>query len=1565
IFGGDLPAPGPGPEPLPIPGEPPGSDSLDGGTGNDSVTGGAGTDTVQGGTGNDTLTGGAGNDVIFGGEDTDTLSEAVGGSFTLTDAELRTADVDQLAGIEAARLFGGPGSDVLDARGFSGPAELTGGDGDDTVLGGTGNDILAGGAGNDSLVGGAGNDEYVFTGDTVGADAAVETAAGGTDTINLFALAGPISFSLSVPGQQALPGGSLTLINPFAFENLTGTPFADYLVGNPGPNVLIGSGGQDTLEGGEGDDVIQAGVTQVVYLDFDSYTGPGKRPYGPAERDQVQARLEAAYSPFGFRFTQTRPVDGAFATVFFNKTPFRINGREQPGGLADELDWRNLGLGRTVAVDVNGFLGYATRQVSPTTSSFVALSATVAAHELGHLVGLRHADAFGPVGFGVYLPENAAGFLPVYPGPTAAGETPLHLMASPASTRTDLLAATGTPFFGEREALKLAFADTGTTVAEQARPNRAGLDPQPIELAPLSVPNTLLSGLRAGATFDAAAVDVVGSIEIDPATGRSEDDYYAFEGHAGDVISVEVLSVTLDRVADPIDSIARVWLRNPDGTLSPVPYYAAPAAENDDNFETRDAQLIDLVLPTDGTYLIQVDTFTFLGMPDPPPGGSPSAYTDTDTGAYELFVYRIALAAEGAPGSRSGDLGVGGGGKDTMIASSGSDLYFEEGATEPPAPVIAPPAITPPAPQSALEGTPLWVKLGSFADSSASGPWAVTVNWGDQSPATAFAKDTPGSLGEWQHTFAANGKYAVTVKVTSAAGLSASRMFLVDVANVAPAVTVHNQEALDLVPKAFDLGAFADPALDNPWRVLVNWGDGTAPAAFTRTAVGALGTLTHTFDRVGTFAVTMTVTDKDGGVGTGRFDVVVRDHTPRAQTDTYSTDEDSALHVPAPGVLANDTTPTGNPLTAALVVGPAHGTLTFLSDGSFDYTPAANFNGTDTFTYRAVDGPFTSADTTVTLVVAPVNDPPVARDDSAVTDERTPVEVRVLDNDLDLDGDVLSIDSVTLPAHGTVSANANGSVTYTPAFDFFGDDAFTYTASDGHGGMATAAVRITVRLTNRPPEVHISGLPDTSPEGTALTAGGAVIDPDPGSGLTYAWTVRKNGQPFASGTGANLLFTPDDNGTYAVTLTVTDGFGAAGADTRTVAVTNRPPTGTVTRSAAVGLTGIDVTVGWANVTDPSPVDRAAGFRYSFARTLGALAGTYAAAGPTPSGTIHFDLTPGTYTVYLRVFDKDDGFSDATVAVLIGTPGNDVLTGTDGIDLMFGLGGNDSLTGLGGDDWLDGGDKDDSLEGGSGNDMVFGTEGDDRLSAADGDDTLSGGHGTDVLTAGAGRSLLDGGDGDDQLFAGPGGATLLGGRAADILWSGPGNDSLVGGDGADQVFGTAGADTIDGGAGADTVSGGAGDEFIYGGDGDDSITGGAGNDRLDGGPGDDSLDGGAGNDVLTAGDGINALAGGDGADTLVSGTGADKLTGGAGPDVFRAVSRNGVGEDLVQDFEKGLDRIDLTGLPGVGWSNVTWAKSGADTLVTVTLPAGLGGGTLQIRLKKYTGPLDLTDFLVNP
>jgi VCBS repeat-containing protein len=177
------------------------------------------------------------------------------------------------------------------------------------------------------------------------------------------------------------------------------------------------------------------------------------------------------------------------------------------------------------------------------------------------------------------------------------------------------------------------------------------------------------------------------------------------------------------------------------------------------------------------------------------------------------------------------------------------------------------------------------------------------------------------------------------------------------------------------------------------------------------------------------------------------IDVTPVNDAPVADNDSYSTDEDVALSVLVPGVLDGDLDVDSATLTAVLVADVLDGELLLNSDGSFTYTPDADFFGVDSFTYKANDGQADSNVATVTITVNAVNDAPVALDDAASTDEDVAVVVDVLGNDDDVDGDTLTIGSFTQASSGSVSETAGG-LTYTPNENFNGIDSFTYTACD-------------------------------------------------------------------------------------------------------------------------------------------------------------------------------------------------------------------------------------------------------------------------------------------------------------------------------------------------------------------------------------------------------------------------------------------------------------------------------------------------------------------------------------
>jgi hypothetical protein len=185
---------------------------------------------------------------------------------------------------------------------------------------------------------------------------------------------------------------------------------------------------------------------------------------------------------------------------------------------------------------------------------------------------------------------------------------------------------------------------------------------------------------------------------------------------------------------------------------------------------------------------------------------------------------------------------------------------------------------------------------------------------------------------------------------------------------------------------------------------------------------------------------------------------------PIAVNDAFDATEDQILNVAQPGILGNDIDIQGSGLTPLLVMGPSNGSVTLFPDGSFSYTPNVDFSGTDQLTYRVSDGTAVSDVASVTLTVHPVNDAPVAVDDSYSLFEGVPLIVNapgVLGNDLDVDGDALTFILVSAP-NGAVSWEVpDGSFVYSPGATFSGTDQFTYKANDGTADSNIATVTIT------------------------------------------------------------------------------------------------------------------------------------------------------------------------------------------------------------------------------------------------------------------------------------------------------------------------------------------------------------------------------------------------------------------------------------------------------------------------------------------------------------------------
>ncbi|MDF1734312.1 MAG: tandem-95 repeat protein [Minwuia sp.] len=633
------------------------------------------------------------------------------------------------------------------------------------------------------------------------------------------------------------------------------------------------------------------------------------------------------------------------------------------------------------------------------------------------------------------------------------------------------------------------------------------------------------------------------------------------------------------------------------------------------------------------------------------------------------------------------------------------------------------------------------------------------------------------------------------------------------------------------------------------------------------------------------------------------LNLTIVNFNPDAVDDAVVTDEDTALLI---DVLANDADADGNSLTITAVTQPGNGTVEIVGNRIL-FTPNDNYNGPDSFTYTVFDGVDGFDTATVSLTINPVNDAPVAADDAITVVEDTTTVIDVLANDVDIDGDALTVTSATA-LNGTVAINADSTLSYTPNGNYHGTDTISYTISDG--GLSTSAV-VSVTVTNDGTDVLFTDSNDTI-DFNAITPfdydDGNVSDALAGDDLIILPTDQTaadaagfdSGAPFDAGSGDDTVIGGD------LGDTVIGGDGADSVDG-----------GTGDDSLSGGQGSDSLTGGEGDDTLDGGDD---------ADVLSGGAG----ADSIVAGSGDDSVDAGDDADFVDAGDGNDsvaaGADDDTVAA---GDGDDTVSAGNGNDNVSGGIGDDLVLGEAGSDTLSGGDGDDTLDGGTGDDLILGEAGNDTLSGGDGDDTLDGGEDGDVLSGGAGADSIAAGSGDDTIDAGD---------DADIVDAGDGNDSVEAGAGDDTVSGGAGNDQTDGGEGDDVLSGEAGNDSISGGDGNDALDGGDGDDLLDAGDGNDVVDGGAGNDAVDAGAGDDAVSGGDGNDTLTGGDGNDTLLGGAGNDAFFG----GTGDDSINGGD-GTDNATFTG--NADEYDVTFNDDGTVT-ITDTVPDRDGTTTLE-------------------
>ncbi len=447
-------------------------------------------------------------------------------------------------------------------------------------------------------------------------------------------------------------------------------------------------------------------------------------------------------------------------------------------------------------------------------------------------------------------------------------------------------------------------------------------------------------------------------------------------------------------------------------------------------------------------------------------------------------------------------------------------------------------------------------------------------------------------------------------------------------------------------------------------------------------------------------------------VGSGSTNVA-----PTSANGSASGNEDTAI---SGQVSATD--PDSASLTYALVAGPQHGTVSLSATGAYTYTPSANYNGSDSFTFTANDGQASSNVAAVSLTVAAVNDAPVATAGSASGAQGAVITGQLTATDVD--SPTLTYALVSGPLHGAVTVNANGSYQYTPTAGYTGADSFTFKANDGLLNSTAAAVSLTVTALNQPPVA--AGSSGSGAEDAAISGQVTATDVD-SPVLTYALATGPQHGSITFNPNGSYIYTPTANYNGADSFTFTASDGTSTSNTATVSLTITP-------------------VNDAPVANPDAASVTAGGTLSIpVATLLAndsdvdgdpLTITAVAMGANPHGVVLLSGGVVTYT-------PNAGYTGADSFTYYVTDGKVVTPVAGTVSVTVNSATPTYTSGSAGGDLFD-------FSARSGAQLVAGNDGNDTITGGSGDDTINGGNGNDVLHGGPGADALTGGAGADQF-----------------------------------------------------------------------------------------------------------------------------------------------------------------------------------------------------------------------
>jgi PKD repeat protein len=478
-----------------------------------------------------------------------------------------------------------------------------------------------------------------------------------------------------------------------------------------------------------------------------------------------------------------------------------------------------------------------------------------------------------------------------------------------------------------------------------------------------------------------------------------------------------------------------------------------------------------------------------------------------------------------------------------------------------------------------------------------------------------------------------NGTYTVTYKVEDDDGDVGTDTAIITVDNVAPKAVIVGAPASSPEGTTINLlSTVGDPGTADTHTY--NWSVTKNGSAYTS---GTSEYFSFTPDDNGKYVVTLVVIDDDGGEGAAEVTIDVTNVDPQKVFAGKDQKVDEGTLVTLEGSFFDPGKADTHTQTWSVVA--SNGQV--VADGSgetFSFTP--NDNGTYTVTFKVVDDDKGVGSAEVVIFVNNVAPTVAIGGVPKSSPEGTTI---TLDSKVTDPG---TADTHTLEwfiaKNGVLYATGTG-----PAITFTPDDNGTYevklVATDDDKGVGTAVTKFGV--TNVDPTAAITGAPTSSPEGTAISLGSTVSDPGTADTHTFAWSVTKNGNAYASGTDASFSFTPDDNGTYVVTLTVTDDDGGVGCDNESINVTNVAPTAVLANSGTVDEGGTVTFT--ATATDPAGAADPLTYEFDFNND-----GTFEVNNGSSNVANFLFPDSGTYAVNVRVSDGDGGQTVASTTVII-------------------------------------------------------------------------------------------------------------------------------------------------------------------------------------------------------------------------------------------------------------------------------------------------------------------------